>query len=193
MYLQFKMEDHPNFMNLIEEIKSYGFEIRYRDGSPYAAIHEIYSNNGSTLLRTEKFINVYEGMRYLDLEHEVGNMKQLVDSLEGLPTEKFMERENGTIKNISQSKGDVLTPWQDAVTEFHNRLDEYIRLKNNGASEELLKKHADGITQARKEYRKSLDLDKNPKFASKSKILWRDTYFNDISSLEQQYIKVGGK
>lgn len=187
-----KMEDHPNFMNLIEEIKSYGFEIRYRDGSPHAAIHEIYSNNGSTLLRTEKFINVYEGMRYLDLEHEVGHMKQLVDRLEGLPTEKFMERENGTIKNISQSKGDVLTSWQDAVTEFHNRLDEYIKLKNNGANEELLKKHADGITHARKEYRKALDLDKNPKFASKNKILWKDTYFSDISSLEQQYIKVGG-
>jgi hypothetical protein len=78
-------------------------------------------------------------MRYLDLEHELGPIKQLERFGDNIPpTERVREQPDGSLKTAPNQQG-ILTKWQNTITEYHNHLDEFIRLHERGASPELLK------------------------------------------------------
>ena len=145
-----KMEQHPNFQTLLDELKQMGYEFRYNDkGNAHAAFIAIFDKDGN-LIRTEKYVTLEQGSRFIDLEHEVGHVKQLEGNLQGkVPTESYLQRENGTLKKMNSNQ---LTTKQNIITEYENRLAEIQRLKDRGAGPELIKEHEDGIIPWQKDY-----------------------------------------
>lgn len=127
-----------------------------------------------------------ENMRYLDLEHELGHIKQLERFGENIPpTVRVMERPDRSLKNAPNQQG-VLTNWQNTITEYHNRLDEFVRLYERGASPELLKEHAQGVEYWLQAYRKKgLKEGRSP-----SQKAWADKYFPDIAQMQVRYFEL---
>lgn len=72
-----RMEQHPNYKNLIAEIKRLEFAVKNtQQDEPHVVVREVL-NPEIQLIRVEKILYIQEGMRYLDLEHELGHIRQL--------------------------------------------------------------------------------------------------------------------
>jgi hypothetical protein len=186
-----RMEAHPSYDATMAEVKRLGFEVKKTSGDPHVTVREVVNPKGD-VLRVEKELHVRDGMRFLDLEHELGHIKQLTERFgpKARPTERWIEYPDGKMKEVSNPSGEeVLTKWQDTVTEYHNRLQEWLRLKSRNAGPELLKEHADGIRRARVEYR-----DKGLKggSAGQTRPKWIAEHFPDLPDLERKYIDAGG-
>lgn len=102
-----------------------------------------------TLLRTEKTVVVRPGMRFLDLEHELGHVDQAESFRKPLATRRVLE--NGRPYRGPDRPG-LLTKQLDAIVEYHNRLVEFFRLKERGVAPQILREHADGVRAAREVY-----------------------------------------
>jgi hypothetical protein len=157
-------------------------------GDPHVVVKEIVDSKGN-LIRIEKELHITPEMRFLDLEHELGHIKQLDRFGERIPpTERLMERADGRLTQAPNQTG-VLTMWQDPILEYHNRLDEYLRLHERGASRELLEKHAEGVqTWAGAYQTKGLKGGRSP-----SRKAWAEEFFPDIADLRQRYVEVTKK
>jgi hypothetical protein len=186
-----RMEDHPDYPKALQEIAEAGFEVRpSTEGSPHVAIVEVVAPDGKTVLRVEKYIAVVKGMRFLDLEHEIGHMRQFLERFgdNPPPTERIIERPDGSLKKAGNQAG-VLTLWQNAIVEYHNRLVEWLRLFERNADPALLKEHADGVMDWRGKYHdKGLANGK-----SKSQAAWAKEHFPDIGELARRYDEAGGR
>lgn len=181
-----RMEQHPEYANTVAKIKELGFDIESTDGDPYVEVKEVL-NSQKEVVRVLKVVYVQEGMRYLDLEHELGHIRQLSERFGNtcLPTDRVIEYPDGRVKDISE-KGGVLTNWQNTVTEYHNRLDEFLRLHERGANIELLREHAQGIRKWRELYKDTgLKRGKSP-----SRKSWVEKHFPDLYELEGRYSRV---
>jgi hypothetical protein len=181
-----RMEQHPEYANTLAKIKELGFEVEITHGDPYVEAKEVL-NFQKEVVRVLKVVYVQEGMRYLDLEHELGHIRQLTERFGNkcLPTERVIEYPDGRIKDISE-KGGVLTNWQNTITEYHNRLDEFLRLHARGANIELLREHAQGIRTWRELYKDTgLKRGKSP-----SRKSWVEKHFPDLYGLEERYSRV---
>ena len=179
-----RMEQHPQYEETIKQIKAAGFEIRISNDA-CVEVKEVVDLNGN-VLRVEKVLYVQENMRYLDLEHEFGHIKQLQRFGDTIPpTHRMVERSDGSLKNAPNQQG-VLTTWQNTITEYHNRLDEFIRLYEKGASLELLKEHAQGVELWLQVYRKKGLKDGY----SQTQKQWSQKYFPDIPELQSQYFDI---
>jgi hypothetical protein len=178
------MEDHPGYAQAIAEVRAKGYEVVY-DGKAYVEVIEYVDGEG-TVLRVRKVLHLQEGMRYLDLEHELGH----IDQIEGMggdmpPTRRILEEPGRPPRDISKTGG-VFTTWQNAVTEYHNRLVEWLRLFDRGASQALLREHAGGVAEWRRTYQKHV-----PRSPTKS--AWSSQHFPDLPTLEGRYTAAGGR
>jgi hypothetical protein len=140
------------------------------------------------IIRVERTLYVIENMRYLDLEHEVGHIEQLQhineESNEDIFTHRFIEK-NGRQKE-SRNADKVLTGWQDIITEYHNRLVEFIRLYDRKASSELLQEHAKGLEEwAQTYWHKGIKQGRSEK-----QVEWSQKYFPDIDTLRSRYFEI---
>jgi hypothetical protein len=183
-----RMEQHPQYQETIRQVTEAAFEIKVTDDRNLVCVEvkEVVDSNKADrkVIRVEKTLYVLRNMRYIDLEHEVGHIKQLQERFGGnMPTERVIER-NGREKKSNQRDG-VLTKWQDHIIEYHNRLVEFIRLYERGASREILIEHAQGVSIWSRFY-KEQGLDKG---GSDSQ-LWVDKYFPDLRELVDQYRKL---
>lgn len=185
-----RMEQHPNYHAVISEIENLGFRMRTTSKAPHVSVWEIVSPDG-VRLRVEKTVHVQEGMRFLDLEHELGHVYQLTERFGGevRPTERFIEMPDGSLSEVKNPPtSEVLTKWQDTITEYHNRLDEFIRLSERGASRELLVEHAEGVARWRAEYwNEALKRGREA-----SRLQWAKDHFPDIRALVRRYNELGG-
>lgn len=184
-----RMEQHPNYRSTIAEIEGLGFEVRQTSGDPHVSVREVLNPEGQ-VIRVERSVYLREGMRFLDLEHELGHVRQLTERFgeSPLPTERVIEYPDGRIKQAGDQRG-VLTNWQNTVTEYHNRLIEFLRLNERGANPELLREHARGVREWRGEYySKGLKGGRSP-----SRRQWVDEHFPDLPQLERQYTDAGGR
>ncbi|MEC4818002.1 MAG: hypothetical protein SAK29_32740 [Scytonema sp. PMC 1069.18] len=184
-----RMEQHPNYESSIAEIKRLEFIVKntLRD-EPHVVVREVL-NPDLEIIRVEKILYIQEGMRYLDLEHELGHIQQLTERFgeKLLPTERVIEYPDGLVKDISD-RGGVLTSWQNTITEYHNRLVEFLRLHSRGANPELLAEHARGVRAWRGKYlEKGLKGRRSP-----TRLAWAQEHFPDISTLESQYRDIRG-
>jgi hypothetical protein len=178
-----QMEAHPRYAQEVAELANKGFRVEHTSGSPHVSVVEVVSQGGE-VLRVERIVYVTPKMRFLDFEHEIGHVRQFTERLQNrlLPTERVLE-------DGRKVTGKVFTSWMDAITEYHNRLEEYLRLVQNGASRDLLKKHAEGVRKHRLLYRdKGLKGRRSP-----SQMEWGNTHFPDIPELEAAYGKAGGR
>ncbi|HBE16715.1 MAG TPA: hypothetical protein DEG17_21680 [Cyanobacteria bacterium UBA11149] len=178
------MEQHPQYEEIIRQVKVAGFDIKVGDGA-HVEVKEVVDADGH-VIRVEKTLYVQENMRYLDLEHELGHIKQLARFGNSIPpTQRVIDQENGSFKTYPNQQG-VLTTWQNTITEYHNRLDEFLRLHERGASPELLKEHADGVEDWYQAYWK-----KGIKQGySKSQKQWAERYFPDLAELRYRYLEI---
>jgi hypothetical protein len=179
-----RMEQHPQYQETIRQVTEAGFEIKVSDGAR-VEVKEVVDSDGN-VIRVEKTLYVQENMRYLDLEHELGHIKQLERFGNNIPpTERVTEQPNGSLKTARNQEG-ILTAWQNTITEYHNRLDEFIRLHERGASPELLKEHADGVEEWYQAYwKKGIKQGR-----SNSQTQWAEQYFPDIAALRSRYLDI---
>lgn len=145
-----RMEDHPNFGAVRKNLEESGYllvtEPPKAGAFPHVVRREVVDTQGNAI-RVEQYVVGISGMRFLDLEHEVGHVRQLSPSRfpEGVPfTERVLQRANG---NLAQSKNrnGVLTEAQDASLELHNRIIEYLDLEGRNVPDGLLNEHAAGV------------------------------------------------
>ena len=179
-----RMEQHPNYQAALDDLKAKGFEVVETTGDPHVEIRRVQNPEGA-VLRTEKRVHVQKGMRYLDLEHEIGHVNQMMDKARfpdgPPPTDIVVEGPGGATKQAPNQTG-VLTTWQDAIVEYHNRLKEIIWLDQRGTSPEIVKEHLNGLPDHAQRYRtKGLRGGKSP-----TQVDWAKEHFPDIGGLEDQ-------
>jgi len=179
-----RMKEHPHYQESIKQVKEAGFEIKFSEEAR-VEVKEVVDSDGN-VIRVEKTLYVMPKMRYLDLEHELGHIKQLERFGENIPpTVRVMERPDGSFKNAPNQSG-VLTTWQNTITEYHNRLVEFIRLYERSASPEVLKEHAKGVEEWLQAYRK-----KGLKEGrSQTQKAWAEKYFPDTTQLQSRYFEI---
>ena len=183
-----RMEQHPDYTRTLAEIGEQGFDLSNTQDDPYVVIKEVLNPEG-VLIRVEKIVYVREGMRYLDLEHELGHIRQLTERFAEKPllTDRVVEYPDGRVKDMSTQSG-VMTTWQSIIIEYHNRLGEFLRLYERGANYKLLREHAQGIRDWREQYReKGLKGGRSP-----SRKFWTQEHFEELAELEKLYQDAGG-
>ena len=175
-----RMKEHPNYQNLISEVEGKGYKI-VEDGEARVSYVEII-NSQMEIIAVEKELHVLPNMRYIDLEHEVGHIKQLERFEGNLYTDRYKQNNNGKRKLFNQNAPHVLQEWQDHITEYHNRLDEFLRLHKRDTNPELLLEHAEGISIWYEKQGKGTKWGKK-----KDRIKWIEQHFPDLRQLSIDY------
>jgi hypothetical protein len=185
-----RMEAHPEYGRVQSEMAAAGYPLE--PGAPPPHVDRIqYVDRAGNVLRVEQRIVVQPGMRFLDLEHEVGHVGQLTDRFGGNPpfTDRRMERPNGSTRPANDRSG-VLSPRQNDITEFHNRLQEYNRLAERGVSPELLAEHGRELDHWYNQYQDAVATGWNNKATTTG--AWATKHFADIRGLMGRYQELGG-
>lgn len=185
-----RMEEHPDYEATMQVAKDAGFEVRF-SGEASMTWTELYDLE-QNFVRIEKILNVAAGMRYIDLEHELGHIEQFTtrfgDNVP--PLGKKIPLPSGHRRDVDVLAG-IMTSKQQIIVEYHNRLVEFLRLYDRGIDVEILKEHAhgpnldgeDGLDYWKKiNRRKALN-----KGLSISRSRWIETYFPELASLEKRY------
>lgn len=176
-----RMEEHPDFAAVIRDLEARGFTIVYTNEAR-VMIRRVVGKDGA-VIRTDLEVRVIKGMRFLDLEHEIGHVNQFTDPQrfpDGPPPSDIVhENAPGKFHNAPNQSG-VLTEWQNTITEYHNRMQEVIALADRGASPELIHEHLGGVAEWQQNYfQKGLK-----KGRSGSQRAWAEEHFPDIRQLE---------
>ena len=185
-----RMEDHPDYPATVARLEELGYTLRPagRGEDPHVSIVHVHDGRTGPVTGVERTVTVVPGMRYLDLEHEVGHVNQMTDPNrfpDGPPaTRHAYYDDNGKLRHI-KNRFPELTARQDDVVEYHVRLEEYLRLHDRDVPADVLAQHRDGLLGQRGAYLKRLinHRDVRP---------WRDSHFPDIPALEARVRELGG-
>lgn len=185
-----RMEEHPDYEAVIQKAKNAGFEIKvtHEAAIKWTELYDLDQN----LIRIEKLLLVASGMRFIDLEHELGHIEQFTTRFGPNipPLEKKIQLPNGHRRNVDVLAG-IMTIKQQVIVEYHNRLVEFIRLYKRCVDVQVLKQHAygegarkkGGLKHWEREYaRKGINYRE-----SITGMAWMEKYFPDIPELEKQY------
>jgi hypothetical protein len=178
-----RMEEHPRFHEMLEAARSAGFEVvidpSVRD--PGVEVILLVGSNRVRLGERRRMLLV-PGMRYLDLEHEIGHVEQVTTRFRDVPyTAVHKVLENGNDVKVDPSNYPVVTGPQHAIIEYHNRLVEYLRLQSRGADAATLQDHASGVAY----FRREAGLDGRQVRSSTRR--WVQEHFPDLPNLEADY------
>ncbi len=143
-----RIESHPEFPTIEKKLEAKGYKLRFEEGDPHVEIVEVMTPGGDHV-RYEKALVARRGMRYLDLEHELGHVDQIESFKKPMVTDRVTE---GGKKYRGPDRPGMMNKTIDAITEYHNRLVEYLRLRDRGVDPEILEEHLDGLRAARKNY-----------------------------------------
>lgn len=143
-----QMEQHPSFDLLIELAQNYGFEVTISEGitEAYTAVTAIVSFLDKAEQQVIRSLVLSQGMRFIDLEHEIGHVKQFA-RLEANGSERYTSilHKSRRGEDLNNREHGVLAKWQRTILEFDNRLEEYIRLSERNIDRSILFDHALGI------------------------------------------------
>lgn len=179
-----RMEDHPGFDTLLAEASSKGVAIKYGERARVDLVHVV--DDTGEILEVRRELHLVTGMRYLDLEHEMGHVRQLERFGDAPPpTKKVVKR--GEIEQNAQGSltSGQLTPRQNTIIEYHNRLQEYVRLASRKVLPPILEEHAEGLDH----WRKRAETDGLGRAGSLNE--WAKRYFHDIPVLEARCRELG--
>jgi hypothetical protein len=182
------MEVHPGYATLISEAESRGFRVII-DHKAHVALVRVVSPIGDTLeIRRE--LHVIPGMRYLDLEHELGHIRQLERFGDSPPaTETLVRRQDGKeVPAKNDLRRGTFNKAQNNIIEYHNRLEEYVRLAERGAPADFLRREAEAVQQWRVVSERS-GLGQG---AGGGMNRWAKEYFPEIPNLERRVRELGG-
>lgn len=185
-----RMEEHPDYEAAIQKAKDAGFEIKatHEAAIKWTELYDLDQN----FVRIEKLLLIAPGMRFIDLEHELGHIEQFTtrfgDNIP--PLEKKIELPNGDRRDVDVLAG-IMTTKLQVIVEYHNRLVEFVRLYERRVDVEVLKQHAygenvrriGGLKHWEREYsRKGINYRE-----STTGMAWMERYFPEIPELEKQY------
>ncbi|HEX3762860.1 MAG TPA: hypothetical protein VHW23_29390 [Kofleriaceae bacterium] len=180
-----RMEDHPDFPQVREDLQAKGYEFTYDDGqAPKVKIVETVDADGEPI-GLKKYLIANRGMRWLDLEHELGHVDQMESMEHPLVTDRVLE-DGKPYKG--PNRGGFLTEQFNAITEYHNRLIEYFRLEDRGVDPATLEEHADGVRYWRERY-ESKGTKRGRSQTAKEFI---DKNFPDLPGLDARWLEEGG-
>ncbi len=144
------MELHPDYGRVVAELEAAGFELRVTNKAN-VALERIVDESGD-VLEYRRYVNAIEGMRFLDLEHELGHVRQLRQlGADPMPTETLVRHADGT-EEVAEGllRSGTMKSEHDSVFEYHNRLQEWVRLAERRAPAALLGEHTTGVVDWRK-------------------------------------------
>jgi hypothetical protein len=184
-----RMEEHPEYVSLRSKLEAAGYPLE--EGDPPPCVERLqYVDRAGNVLRVEQRVVVQRSMRFLDLEHEAGHVRQFRERFGGNPpfTNRLLERPGRQPVDASDRSG-VLSERQNAIAEFHNRLQEYIQLAERGAPPDLLAEHQ---IEIRIWHRRYIDAVVGWKRRPTKDTLWASDHFPDTGLLTEQYRDLGG-
>lgn len=186
-----RMEDHPGYEAAIQKARDAGFEVKV-SGEASVEWTELYDLH-QKFVRLEKILNVAAGMRYIDLEHELGHIDQFGRFGDKVPplAKKVLVAE-GHRRDVDVLAG-IMKTKHIAILEYHNRLVEFIRLYERRVDVQLLKKHAygtnldkrGGLVAAYQRY-----LWATNKEMSITRTAWIKKYFPELPDLKKRYEQI---
>lgn len=177
-----RMEEHPDYPRIMEEIRELGFTMAHTDGDPNVHVLRVVDPDGQ-VIRVEQQINLREGMRFLDLEHELGHVHQLTDRTrfpDGPPAMREVTEFPDGRQRVNNSVPGLVRGWRIDVAEYHVRLQEFIRLAERGVDADILRAHAEGVSEHRADYQRSVA--RRPEVNERPR--WARQHFPDIPALE---------
>jgi hypothetical protein len=178
------MEDHPNFDAMLKEASAKGFSIKYGKEARVELLHVM--DDTGRVLEVRRELHLIPGMRYLDLEHEMGHVRQL-DRFGSTPspTRKAILRDGKEKEAPGHLASGQLTTKMNSIVEYHNRLQEYVRLAERKAPSPLLAEHAGGLNKWRREA-ETAGLGYAGRLGA-----WAQQHFPDIPELEARCRALG--
>lgn len=180
-----RMEEHPGFAAEIARVKAMGFTIVAVESDPSVTIRRFVGLKGETL-RTDLEFRLRPRMRYLDLEHELGHINQLFDTNrfpDGPPPSEIVTPTRNSPKGYKRAfnQSGILTIDQNAVLEYHNRLQELLWLGERGAPPDVMREHLAGADDWFDRYRKATSGRQGNRT-----IGWQRRHFGDLQELERR-------
>ena len=176
-----RMEDHPDFPRVMQELQDLGFTVRHTDGDPYVQVTRVVGPDGQ-VIRVDQDINLRPGMRFLDLEHEMGHVHQVTDTArfpDGVPANReFTEHPDGR-QRVNRDAPGLLRGWRIEVAEYHVRLQEFIRLAERGVDGDVLRAHWEGVRDHAAEFDRTVG--RRPEMNERPR--WANQHFPDIPEL----------
>ncbi|GLY01594.1 hypothetical protein [Actinoplanes sp. NBRC 101535] len=181
-----RMEDHPDYPRAVETLAEQGFSVLpSQEGHPHTVIRHVVDPKTHEVLRVEREVRVVEGMRYLDLEHEMAHVRASVERFgpgEHPPSEIYRDRPGNTPKEMTKVRG-RLTTEQNTIGEYQVRLEEYLRLSERGVDPDVLAEHVAGVDKHRGDYHEVM----NDAWDKKNSKEWAREHYPDIRDLEARY------
>lgn len=188
-----RMEEHPDFPAVVREFEERGFTMHPTTGDPHIWVRHVVDAQGN-VLRVEREVHVRPGMRFLDLEHELGHARQVTDPRRypperyphgSLPDEYVHETPEGE-RRKARVHGPKVKKFQYAAHEYHVRMEEYLRLAERGVDPPILQEHARGVDEHRQEHYQQL----RKGSYSEDREGWVRAHFPDIPELERRVAEV---
>ena len=188
-----KMKLHPQYNDLIQKIRSYGFEIVHKKGVAYVEnIQRVNPDFSQQSVR--RVLTIDEEARFMDLRHEYDHILQLMEVFKGnLWTRREIQNAKGSWKPLKETSNDkpkasgkLMIPNYFDALELHVRLKEFFRLKSSGADEGLLAEHAIGLEGYMESFLKA---QRN----GKKWDVWALTNFPDLKALIEDFKPIMGK
>ena len=182
------MEEHPQYAQTVTDIEARGYKVVPTQGVPCVVIREVVDTQGN-VLRIEREVQVRFGMPYLDLEHELGHLDQIQDRLKAdmLPIDRVFEsgRESPDHQGLYEA-------WMNDISEYQNRLVEYLRLHLRGVDLDVLEYHAQEVRNWRGEYSKISREAQRGSRRAVQRMAWGQKFFPDIAALAMAYREASG-
>lgn len=184
-----RMEDHPDYPTTVVRLEELGYTVREvaPGGDPRVSIVHLHDGPRGPVIGIDRAVNVIPQMRWLDLEHEIGHVEQMIDPSrfpDGPPaTDHGYVDQHGNVRVI-KNQFPELTVRQNDIIEYHVRLEEWIRLHERGVPAEVLDQHRGGLLEQREKYLKRVKHDLGLRS-------WRDEHFSDVSDLEAKARELG--
>lgn len=188
-----RMEEHPDYPTVLRELEERGFTVLPTSGDPHVWVRHVVDAQGN-VLRVERELHARPGMRFLDLEHELGHARQVTDPRRyppdryphgSLPDEYVRETPEGQ-RTKPKLHGPKIKSYQIAVHEYHVRLEEYLRLAERGVDPAILQEHARGVDEWRERYRDEIGRGRR----SENRPGWVTDHFPDLTDLQRRVAEV---
>ncbi|MEZ4401210.1 MAG: DUF4157 domain-containing protein [Kofleriaceae bacterium] len=177
-----EMELHPEYEAKLRYAREHGFEVVTSDrGYPYVE-NVLIVGHRRQRLGERRVLALVPHMRFLDLEHELGHIQQIVERLADKGYTRVQKRlDDGRLVDVSAAAYPVPNKQEKDVIEYHNRLVEYVRLRQRGGVDTgVLDAHAEGVVA----YRRLADLEGRRSSKIRAFI---DEHFPDLSELEREF------
>lgn len=179
-----RMKEHPDFEELETSLSDKGIITKEVEDvtNDVGYTERIVLNARNQKIRTEKTLEWYPEMRFLDLEHEIDHIKQFEENLNGDYCTHLVQEKPQGLKTIEDSNLGWLNKPQKAFLEYEVRIREVERLKERGASKTLLDEHIEGLKEAYNHFRdKTKNLQSSKKRAFEN---WRYEHFPDFKDFD---------